>query len=511
MRTATNRKTILNQDAPVRHSTICIAMTATISRKHLRASPPSLKNDVTVSDFAPLIVALFAVTLAAAFLLNFSYKEESAFSMVSHTREVFRDSQNLLLTGAKVDMSARNYLLIHDRKYLLRYNANKSALHNELETLVRQVHTAETQAIVRQQLAPAINLFIATTDHMITTTPTTVKDLEQQEKGKDLLDGAIGTVQQRQVKLLQERSDKLATLSQSVAQTRLITVLVAMAATIVSLVTLQLVMKKDRAKIRSLEREVANTLIAEKVARDALQIADESNQLKTQFIANISHEIRTPMVGILGPAELLCSMPLNEEERPLAKILLENSRQLLSVLNDLLNFSKLQRNDMALHNEPFKIRDLVADVVQACAPSSESKGLKLSANVPEEIPETISADKEKIRMVLIALLSNSIKFTNDGAIDISVDVVPSGLMRIAIADTGIGIAEEGINKLFQPFVQVDGTIRRHYGGAGLGLFLAKQFTEIMSGEINVKSEAGAGSIFWFTFKFDENFSRSEHS
>jgi signal transduction histidine kinase len=477
-------------------------MTATISRKHLNPSTKSLKNDVTVRDFAPLFVALLSVTLAAAFLLNFSYKEEGAFMLVSHTREVFHDSQELLLTGAKADMSARNYLLTHERKYLLQYNANKSALHTRLESLITQLIHPETKVIVRKELEPAVSLFIGTTDYILTATPITGKDLEQQEKGKQLLDTAIGSVQQRELKLLQERSVQLANLSQSVAQTRLITVLIAMAATVVSLVTLQLVMKKDRAKIHSLEREVENTQIAEKVARDALQVADDSNQLKTQFIANISHEIRTPMVGILGPAELLCSMPLDEKERPLATTLLENSRQLLSVLNDLLNFSKLQRNDMKLQSEPFKIRELVTEVVRSCESSVEKKGLKLSANVQTEIPETISADKEKIRMVLLALLSNSIKFTNEGAIDINIDFASAEQVRVAVIDTGIGIAEEGIGKLFQPFVQVDGTIRRHYGGAGLGLFLAKQFIQIMSGEIGVKSEPGAGSIFWFTFKLD---------
>ena len=476
-------------------------MTATISRNHLNTST-SLKNDVTVRDFAPLFAALLSVTLAAAFLLNFSYKEESAFMMVSHTREIFHNSQDLLLTGAKADMSAKNYLLTHDRKYLLQYNVNKSALQAMLESLIAQLHTSETKAFVRKQLEPSVYLFVDTTDHLLTATPITVKDMEQQEKGKDLLDTAIATVQQREVKLLQERSEKLASLSQSVAQTRLITVLIAMAATIVSLITLQLVMRKDRAKIRTLEKEVANTLLAEKVARDALQIADDSNQLKTQFIANISHEIRTPMVGILGPAELLCSMPLNEKERPLASTLLENSRQLLSVLNDLLNFSKLQRNDTKLQNEPFQIRELIEDVVRNCEPLVGKKGLKLSTHVANEIPGTISADKEKIRMVMLALLSNSIKFTTEGAIDISVDFASTDQMRVAVIDTGIGIAEEGITKLFQPFVQVDGTIRRQYGGAGLGLFLARQFVQIMSGEISVKSEPGAGSIFWFTFKFE---------
>ncbi len=424
--------------------------------------------------------------------------------MVSHTRELFHNSQELLLTGAKADMSAKNYLLTHDSKYLLQYKENKTALRKMLESLISQLRAPETRVLVRKQLEPAVILFSATTDYLLTATPITVKDMEQQEKGKDLLDTAIGSVQQREVKLLQERSEKLTSLSQSVAQTRLITVLIAMAATIVSLVTLQLVMRKDRAKIRSLEKEVANTLLAEKVARDALQIADNSNQLKTQFIANISHEIRTPMVGILGPAELLCSMPLNEKERPLASTLLENSRQLLSVLNDLLNFSKLQRDDMKLQIEPFEIRNLVADVVHNCAPSVDKKGLRLSVHIANEIPAVMRADQEKIRMVLLALLSNSIKFTNEGAIDINIDFASQDQVRVALIDTGIGIAEEGISKLFQPFVQVDGTIRRQYGGAGLGLFLARQFVQIMSGEINVKSEPGAGSVFWFTFKFEQN-------
>jgi signal transduction histidine kinase len=157
---------------------------------------------------------------------------------------------------------------------------------------------------------------------------------------------------------------------------------------------------------------------------------------------------------------------------------------------------------MTLQSEPFKIRELVQDVVHDCESAVVKRGLTLSANVSSEIPEIISADKEKIRMVLLALLANSIKFTNEGVIEVNVDPASSGQVRVSVIDTGIGIAEDGIGKLFQPFVQVDGTIRRHHGGAGLGLFLAKQFVQIMSGEIGVKSEPGAGSIFWFTFKLD---------
>jgi signal transduction histidine kinase len=159
---------------------------------------------------------------------------------------------------------------------------------------------------------------------------------------------------------------------------------------------------------------------------------------------------------------------------------------------------------MKLQIEPFEIRNLVADVVHNCAPSVDKKGLRLSVHIANEIPAVMRADQEKIRMVLLALLSNSIKFTNEGAIDINIDFASQDQVRVALIDTGIGIAEEGISKLFQPFVQVDGTIRRQYGGAGLGLFLARQFVQIMSGEINVKSEPGAGSVFWFTFKFEQN-------
>ena len=478
-------------------------MTAVMPRKKFNSAAIQAANAVTIKDFAGLLVALVAVAVSAVLLLNFSFKQEDAFSLVLHTREVARDSQQLLLSIAKADMSARNLLFTKDAKYLLQFNAAKASLQNELANLTNLSRTSTSRTLLKTQLEPALTAFVAASDALLEKKSIGLPELQLQESAKERLITATDLVQQRQLKLLQERNDQLAALSETMGQTRLLTVSVAFVAIVFSIVTLQLVMEKDRAKIRSLEAEIGRTQAAEQVARDALAEADKSNRVKSEFMSNISHEIRTPMTGILGSAELLCSMPLDGEARSVAQILLQSSRQLLGVLNALLNFSKLQRNHFTFNGEAFTIRQVVEDEVRRCLPSAEAKTLSLSYSLDPAVPTIIWADQEKIRHVLLSLLSNAIKFTNEGGVQVSVDFSPTGLLRISVTDTGIGINDEGLKKLFLPFVQVDGTITRLFDGAGLGLFIAKGFVEIMSGEIGVLSEPGSGSIFWFTFATGE--------
>jgi PAS domain S-box-containing protein len=251
------------------------------------------------------------------------------------------------------------------------------------------------------------------------------------------------------------------------------------------------------------QREAENDI---KRARDE---AIRSSDLKSQFVANVSHEIRTPMAGIIGMAELLHSDPdLNDEQKELAEHLLDSGKRLLVVLNDILDFSKLEAGRVTLEFTEFSPRTLANEVCQGFISVSRSKDLEMVLDVDEGVPEKVVGDEVKIRQVLSNLIGNAVKFTKEGSVQLS---VRSGEGRITpeeavfngntvpilfeVHDTGIGISPEQRERLFQPFIQADGSTRRRFGGTGLGLSISKGYVQLMHGTIDVESEEGKGSVF----------------
>ena len=453
---------------------------------------------ITANDFASLFVALVAVAGAAVLLLTISDKEEDAFALVNHTRDVFRNSQQMIISVAQADMSVRNFLLTNNPKYMTEYRRVRARLMQEAVEATISARRPISRYIVQSTFWPRLNNLIALDDVLINQKALSVPSLQKQERARHRLDSILESLEQRQLKLLQERSDNLSTLTAKVSSTRLLIVLIALIAITFSIFTLRSVMRKDRAKILSLQSEVDRTKAAELIAYEALAEAHQSNALKAQFMANISHEIRTPMTGILGTAELLCNMPLDNESMEYSHLLLSSSKELLSVLNDLLNFSRLQRSEVTLNADTFSLQKVVSDVVARNRAAARDKNLSLDLTMEPSLPNSVLADEDKIAQVLQTLLSNAIKFTEEGGLQVSVEC-SSNIVRISVTDTGIGIDAEGLKKLFLPFVQVDGSIRRNFGGAGLSLYIAKRFVQMMNGQIEVLSEPGKGSIFWFTF------------
>lgn len=247
----------------------------------------------------------------------------------------------------------------------------------------------------------------------------------------------------------------------------------------------------------------------EKEIKDARDEAVRSSELKSQFVANVSHEIRTPMAGIIGMAELLHTDPgLNEEQKELAEHLLDSGKRLLVVLNDILDFSKLEAGRVNLEVAAFSPRELANEVCQSFIGLSRSKDLDMILDIDERVPDTLIGDEVKIRQVLSNLIGNAVKFTNEGCIQLAVradqgrllpdDHVYNGStvpVMFEVHDTGIGITDEQKDRLFQPFIQADGSTRRRFGGTGLGLSISKGYVELMHGTIDVDSKVGKGSTF----------------
>jgi PAS domain S-box-containing protein len=221
-----------------------------------------------------------------------------------------------------------------------------------------------------------------------------------------------------------------------------------------------------------------------------------ANRYKSQFVANVTHELRTPLTSLVGLSELLAKDPsLDGELHTCAETMFEASQVLLTMLNDLLDFSKLEAGKIAVEQIPYSIKKTITDTVDLLRPKAKIKSLGLTIKIASDLPSLILGDSLKVRQVLTNLLDNAIKFTESGGIEVTAGLRQKHLF-VTVTDTGIGIPTGMQEKLFQPFSQVHEAPAK-YGGTGLGLSIADQYVRLMGGEIGVSSEEGSGTTFWF--------------
>lgn len=252
-------------------------------------------------------------------------------------------------------------------------------------------------------------------------------------------------------------------------------------------------------------RELYGVMVDINERRRAQEAAEAAAQAKRQFLNNMSHELRTPMNGMLGMAQLMSSLELSQEHREYLNELTMSAEALLTIISDILDFSQAEAGVLSIRQVDFRPRDILQSTLQAFASAASRKGLKLRSEIDLEVPDTLRGDPLRVRQILINLVGNALKFTERGEVSVGI-TLESGdgegvTLRFKVRDTGIGIPREKQQLIFEPFTQVDGSDRRRFGGAGLGLTVCRRLVELLGGSLGVESTPGKGSEFQFTVRF----------
>jgi len=271
-------------------------------------------------------------------------------------------------------------------------------------------------------------------------------------------------------------------------------------------------LEKRVIELANANRELKSLAIKLEQARDQ---ALEASRFKSAFLANMSHEVRTPINGVISMSDMLMRTRLSDEQVEISNIIKDSAAALLDIVNDILDFSKIEAGKVELEIVDFELLNIVEGTAELVAEQARQKKLSLMTYVAPDVPISLRGDPGRLRQILLNLLSNAIKFTESGEVIVQATLDAKDekrcRVRFSVTDTGIGMPQEAVYRLFQPFTQADGSITRRYGGTGLGLSIAKLLVELLGGRVGVRSTEGKGSTFWFSVPLDRAESKDEPS
>ena len=264
----------------------------------------------------------------------------------------------------------------------------------------------------------------------------------------------------------------------------------------------ELLATEEMLRVQISEYEVVQALLLE-----AKAAAETASRAKSEFLANMSHEIRTPMSGVIGLIELLLCTEMTEEQRQYAELAKQSGRNLVQLISDILDLSKIEAHKIELESRDFDLQMETSGTINLLSLQAKEKGLTIEATIAPDVPFLLRGDAGRLRQIITNLIGNAIKFTTKGTVSLHIgkdsEDASSLTLRFIITDPGIGIAADKLEQIFEPFVQADGSTTRQFGGTGLGLAISRQLVGLMEGTIGVKSQEGAGSTFWFTAVFEK--------